>query len=69
MLFKLSPLLIILSVAGMYYSGGSLWGGIRRYRKIMYRAVLGLLLSVLSVGLHFLELTGQLNAMLTMFWP
>lgn len=69
LLFKLSPLMVVLSVAGLYYSGGSLWGGIRRYRRIMHRAVIGLLLSVLSVGLHFLELTGQLSAILAMLWP
>jgi len=69
LLFKLSPLLIILSVAGMYYSAGAIWGGLRRYRIVMYRAVVGLLLSVLSVGLHFLELTGQFSALWRVIVP
>ena len=69
LLFKLSPLLIILSIAGIYYSVGALWGGFRRYRIVLYRSVVGLLLSVLSVGLHFLELTGQFSALLTVLMP
>jgi len=57
-LFKiLAPLMLILSAAGLVYSGRALWEGLSRYQIVMYRALFGLLLSIVSFGLHYLELT------------
>ena len=57
-LFKiLAPLMLILSVVGAGYSGWALWEGVSRYRILIYRALFGLLLSIVSFGLHYLELT------------
>ena len=57
-LFKiLAPLMLILSAAGLGYSGRALWEGLSRYRILMYRTLFGLLLSIVSFGLHYLELT------------
>ena len=57
-LFKiLSPLMLILSATGAGYSGWALWEGLSRYRIPMYRPLFGLLLSIVSFGLHYLELT------------
>ena len=61
LLFKVSWLFLLLSAAGTAYSGRSLWYGIRRYRMVILRALIGLVLSLASVGLHFLNLTGQLS--------
>ena len=60
LLFKVSWLFLLLSAAGVVYSGRSLWHGIRRYRIVILRALIGLVLSLASVGLHFLNLSGQL---------
>ena len=57
-LFKiLAPLMLILSAAGLGYSGRALWEGVRRYRILVYRALFGLLLSMASVCLHYWNLT------------
>jgi hypothetical protein len=58
-LFKLSPLLLILSGFGVLYSVRALWVGWVRFRVFLVRALVGLLLSLGSVGLQYLETTGQ----------
>ena len=66
-LFKVSWLMLMLSVAGIVYSARALYQGIRYYRIVVYRALIGFVLSLLSVGLQYLELTGQLAEMITLF--
>ncbi|MFH1570358.1 MAG: hypothetical protein ABIL09_20370 [Gemmatimonadota bacterium] len=66
-LFWLSPLFLVLSAAGVYYGCRSLWIGVRRYRTLIYRALLGVLLSLASVGFQYLYLTGQLGQMIPLF--
>jgi len=53
----LAPMMLILSGSGSFYSARALWQGISRYRILPYRALVGLLLSLTSVGLNFLHLT------------
>ena len=55
----LAPMMLILSVAGTVYSSRALWQGISRYRLMVYRALVGLLLSLGSIGLNYLNLTDQ----------
>jgi hypothetical protein len=63
-LFAVSTLMLMLSVAGIGYSARALYQGIRYYRLVVYRALIGLVLGILSVGLHYLELSGLLAEML-----
>jgi len=58
-LFWVSPLMLALSFVGMFYCGRSLWGGIRYFRTIIYRALVGLALSGGSVGLHYWKAFGM----------
>ncbi len=61
LLFKVwPPLMLSLSAAGMGFSGRTLVQGWRRYGVLVYRALAGLGLSLVSVALHYLNLTGQL---------
>ena len=53
----LAPMMLILSASGFFYSARALWQGLSRYRIVVYRALVGLLLSLVSVGLNFLHLT------------
>ena len=64
LLFMISPLLLIMSLAGMFYGGRALWQGLSQYSIIVYRALIGAVLSLASVALHFLNATGQLPAIL-----
>ena len=57
-LFWVSPLMLALSLVGMFYCGRSLWRGIRYFRTVIYRALVGLALSVGSVGLHYWKAIG-----------
>ena len=59
-LFWISPLMLALSLVGMFYCGRSLWGGIKYFRTIIFRALVGLALSVGSVGLHYWKAIGGL---------
>ncbi|MEE2834102.1 MAG: hypothetical protein VYD18_17215 [Candidatus Latescibacterota bacterium] len=59
LLFFLSPLTLVLSVAGLWFSANALWLGFRRFSVFIGRAALGVLLGTASVGLHFGYLTGQ----------
>lgn len=60
-LFKVwPPLMLSLSAAGIGFSGRTLVQGWRRYQILVYRALAGLALSLVSVVLHYLNLTGQL---------
>ena len=68
-LFKLSPLMLILSGVGLFYSGRTLYEGVRYFATVIYRAVAGLVLSLISVGLHYLNLTGQLAELLWRVLP
>jgi hypothetical protein len=65
LLFKVSALLLLLllSAVAIFYSGRSLWEGIWRFRLVLVRAAIGLVLGVVSVGLHFLEVSGQLPSL------
>ena len=60
LLFWISPLMLALSVGGLFYSGRAVWQGARYLRKVILRALAGLVLSASSVGLHFLKATGGL---------
>lgn len=62
-LFKVSWLMLMLSAGAIGYSSRALYQGIRHYRLIVYRALIGFVLGLLSVGLHYLEFTGQLAEM------
>ena len=65
LLFKvLPPLMLILTASGLFFSGRALWEGVWRYRILVYRALAGLVLSLLSVGLHYFNLTGQMPDLL-----
>ena len=58
----LAPMMLIISAAGLAYSSRAFWQGFSRYRMIVFRALAGLLLSVASVGLHYLHLTSDFPA-------
>lgn len=58
--FALSPLTLAVSAGGIYFSLQALWTGIRVLRTVIGLAVLGLALSLVSVGLHYLRFTGGL---------
>ena len=58
--FKVSPIMLILSLVAIFYSAKALWEGIWRFRTVLIRGVIGLLLGMASIALHFLEVSGQL---------
>lgn len=61
LLFKVwPPLMLALSAAGIGFSGRTMVQGWRRYQILVYRALAGLVLSLASVVLHYLNLTGQI---------
>ncbi len=61
LLFKIwAPLMLALSVAGIGFSVRTLLEGWRGYRILVWRAFFGLGLGLASVGLHYLNLTGQI---------
>ena len=60
LLFKVSPLALMLPAAGIFYGGRALYEGIRYFQVVLIRALIGVVLSVGSIGLHYLNLTGQL---------
>ena len=62
-LFMVSWLMLMLSAAAIGYSSRALYQGIRRYRLVVYRALIGFVLGMLSLGLQYLELTGMLGEM------
>ena len=66
-LFKVSWLMLILSAAGIGYSSRALYQGLRYYRIVVYRALIGFVLGILSVGLQYLELTGRIAEMMQLF--
>ena len=59
LLFKLSLLMLFFSLSGMFFSGRALWEGLYRYRIILFRALVGMGLSVGSVGLHYLNIFSE----------
>jgi hypothetical protein len=64
LLFKVwPPLMLVLSAAGIGFSGRTLVQGWRRYGMVVYRAIVGLVLGLVSLGLHYLDLTGQIPAL------
>ena len=65
LLFKLSPLMAILSAVSLWYCGHALLVGLYRLRIIVYRALIGLALALISVGLHYLNLSGLLSEVIT----
>ena len=60
--FWIYPLMMALSFVGLFYSTRAVWQGFKYFRVVAYRGLLGFLLSVGSVGLHFLKAVGQLPA-------
>lgn len=60
LVFKISPLMLVISLAGIYYAARALWQGLSWYKIIVYRALAGFLLSLTSIALHFLNATAQL---------
>lgn len=61
LLFKVwAPLMLALSAAGIGFSVRTLVEGWRGYQIVVWRALTGLGLGLASVGLHYLNLTGQL---------
>ncbi len=60
--FWISPLMLALSFVGLFYSTRSVWQGFKYFHVVIYRALFGFVLSVGSVGLHFLKAVGQLPA-------
>lgn len=61
LLFWVSPLFLVLSIAALWFSGNALWLGFRLFGVFIGRAALGVLMSMCSFGLHFLHLTGQIT--------
>ena len=59
LLFKVSLLMLFFSLSGMFFSGRALWEGLYRYRIILFRALVGMGLSVGSVGLHYLNIFSE----------
>jgi hypothetical protein len=64
LVFKISPLMLVISLAGIYYAARALWQGLSWYKIIVYRALAGFLLSLTSIVLHFLNATAQLPSIL-----
>lgn len=64
LLFRFSPLFTVLSVAGMYYGSRCQWTAFRLFRVFVLRALIGFGLSAASLGLHYLNLTGQIGALI-----
>ena len=60
LVFKISPLMLVISLVGIYYAARALWQGLSWYKIIVYRALAGFLLSLTSITLHFLNATAQL---------
>jgi hypothetical protein len=58
LLFWLSPLMLVLSIAGLWFSGNAAWLGFRKFSVFIGRAALGVLLGLASFGLHFGYQTG-----------
>jgi hypothetical protein len=58
LLFWLSPFLLVLSVAGLWFSGNATWLGLRLFRVFILRVAVGILLGLSSVGLQFGYRTG-----------
>ena len=62
--FWLSPLVLVLCAAGIYFSGNALYIGLRRFRVFIARAGLGLALGIASVILLFAHQLGQFEGVL-----
>ncbi len=58
LLFWLSPLVLVLSLAGVWFSGQSLWLGFRLFHIFIGRAGIGVALGLSSFGLQFGFQTG-----------
>ncbi len=54
-----SPLLVAVVCVGLFYSGRSLLRGLRYFRVVVWRALLGVLVNIASVFMLFLYDTGQ----------
>jgi hypothetical protein len=60
LLFWLSPLVLVLGMAGLWFSAQALWFGFRKFGVFIARAALGVALGIASVVLLFAYQTGQL---------
>ena len=54
-----TPLLLALSCVGFFYSVRAFVGGLRYFRVVVWRALLGVLLNVASLAMHILFAVGQ----------
>jgi hypothetical protein len=54
-----TPLLLALSCVGFFYSVRALVRGLRYFRVVVWRALLGVLLNVASLAMHILFAVGQ----------
>ena len=58
LLFWFSPLIVVISMAGLWFSSQALWLGFRRFRVFIGRAAVGVALGLASFGLLFGYQTG-----------
>jgi len=58
LLFWFSPLILVISMAGLWFSSQALWLGFRRFRVFIGRAAVGVVLGLASFGLLFGYQTG-----------
>jgi hypothetical protein len=58
LLFWFSPLILLISIAGIWFSSQALWLGFRRFRVFIGRAAVGVALGLASFGLLFGYQTG-----------
>jgi len=65
-LFWISPLVAVLSLAAVYYGGRCLWLAWTRFRIFVFRALIGLVLGSASLALVYLKLSGQLAFLVPM---
>ena len=55
-----SPLLLALTCVGFFYSGRALLYGLRHFRVVIWRALLGIVLNIISLAMQVLFAMGQL---------
>ncbi len=55
-----TPLLLALSCVGFFYRGRALLGGLRHFRVVVWRALLGVLLNIAALAIQVLFAMGQL---------
>ncbi len=66
---SVGPLILTLSVAALYFCTQAVWIGLRYFRTLVLRALIGVVLGVGSIGLQYLALTGQLAQTIPLLAP